>query len=103
MNPLQTALHLQTYCIAYELKTTGKDYEGLINAITSLGTWWHQSLSVWLVSTQESSDDILKALSPYLDCGDKLIVIQVINNFCSVGMSRQEIDWCNHNILPLIE
>lgn len=81
------------YCISYDLKTPGKDYGPLNEAIKSFGRWWHQTGSVWLVSSDKSSAEIRDFLKSNIDSNDKLFVIRVARNWAAIGFSQEEYNW----------
>jgi hypothetical protein len=83
----------RVYCISYDLLTPGKDYESLINAIKSYGVWWHQTGSVWMITSNRSAEDIRDYLMNYLDENDKIFVIEVVENWGGRGFSKKEYDW----------
>ena len=64
------------YIIAYDLKSPGKDYQPLYDAIKSYGTWAHIQDSVWAVVTDGSSVDVREHLSSFMDGNDSLFVIK---------------------------
>lgn len=68
---------MSAYCITYDLKQPGRNYEPLYDAIKSVGIWWHFLDSTWLVSTTLNAQDIWARLAPAIDSSDLLLVIEV--------------------------
>jgi hypothetical protein len=81
------------YCISYDLKCPGQNYEELYNAIKSYGTWWHQTGSVWLIYSQETSVFIRNRLMSYIDKNDKLFVVALKKDWAGLGFKENEYDW----------
>lgn len=81
------------FCVSYDLKNPNRNYQGLYEGIKSLGLWWHQTGSVWIVATEKSSVAIRDYLKQYLDNGDLLFVVAVKKNWAAIGFSRKEYDW----------
>lgn len=81
------------YCISYDLRQTGRNYNELYNAIKSFKSWWHQTESVWFILSNKGAGDVRDFLMQYLDNNDKLFVIQVIKNWGGKGFSPEEYDW----------
>ena len=52
---------MATYFVGYDLGLPGRDDEGLINNLKSVGTVWHQLDSPWFV-VANSPDDLRRAL-----------------------------------------
>lgn len=71
---------MATKLIAYDLNSPGQDYQGLIDAIKSLGTWWHHLDSTWLVKSAMTCTQIRDQLAAHLDEGDELLVVDVTNS-----------------------
>lgn len=86
------------FCVSYDLLTPGKNYDGLINAIKSYGTWWHQTESVWFIVSDKGAGEIRDFLMSYLDNNDKLFVIAVLNHWGGKGFSNNEYDWLKTNL-----
>ena len=71
------------YLITYDLNKSGKDYEGVIEAIKSAsdGVWCTYWKSAYLIrSDYQSATDVSDLITPHLDSNDRLIAIEVINN-----------------------
>jgi hypothetical protein len=65
------------YAINYDLKTPGRNYAGLYDAIKCCGDWWHYLGSTWLVDSQLGAEAIWKTLAPHVDDNDYVLVIGV--------------------------
>lgn len=81
------------YCISYDLKSPGRDYSSLYEAIKSYGRWWHQTESVWLIVTDESVVSVRDRLMERMDSNDKLFVIALQNVWAGVGFQEREYNW----------
>ena len=81
------------YCISYDLRKSGRNYESLYKAIKSYGTWWHQTGSVWFVVTSDTAANIRDRLNEQLDSNDKLFVIALQKRWAGVGFSKREYEW----------
>lgn len=87
---------MAVYSISYDLKS--RNYEPLIEAIKSYGIWWHQSESTWLIETTQTSRQVIDNLRNYLGDNDKLMVIQVLENWWAVGLTDDETHWMKSRI-----
>ncbi len=67
------------YFISYDLNVPGKDYEGVIKTIQSLGGWAHVHKSLWYVSSPRTIDQVYAAIAPAFDKSDQFMVIQALN------------------------
>ena len=71
------------YLITYDLNKTGKDYEGVYQAIkdASTGAWCHYWESSWLIRSNLATADLVFAkIKPHLDTDDRCLVVEVKNN-----------------------
>lgn len=74
---------MRKYIISYDLNKSGKDYEGLFEAIksTSNGIWCNPCKSTWLIqSLLQSSKEVYDALKSALDADDYIIITEFSNN-----------------------
>lgn len=67
---------MATLLIGYDLNKA-KNYPDLIEAIKSLGAWWHHLDSTWLVKTSLTPVQVRDRLKTHLDSDDELLVIDV--------------------------
>ncbi len=61
--------------IAYDLLSPGQNYDGVRDAIKSLGKWHQFQLSLFYVHTDESPAQAYAIVHAAMDFGDKLAVI----------------------------
>jgi hypothetical protein len=79
------------YLVTYDLvgtSETSQDYDRLIEAIKSYGTWGKVQKSVFLIKSSRSAQEVFSHLWQYMDADDRLLVIEVtghsawINEIC---------------------
>lgn len=64
--------------VTYDLKTPGRDYTALFNAIqSSSSVWWHYLNNTWLVKTTLDANTLGKHLLQFITTNDRLLVIAV--------------------------
>jgi hypothetical protein len=66
--------------ISYDLYAPGQNYEKVIAAIKSLGTWAKVQKSFWYVKSTSSSSQAADAVWLVMDSSDSLIVVDATNN-----------------------
>lgn len=71
---------MKAYSISYDLNKSGKNYEGLIKAIKAVGASCHCTDSYWLVSTDQSAEDVYKKLKPHLDDDDHIFITRIMGD-----------------------
>ncbi len=69
--------------ISYDLKNPGQNYESVITAIKTLGTWAKVQYSLWYVSSSYSAKQAAEIVRRAQDTNDSLIVIDATNNDAS--------------------
>lgn len=87
------------YFITYDLNKTGKDYEGVYQAIKDASEYWcHYWDSSWLIKSElKSADDVFQKIKPHLDDNDRCFVIEVKNNKQG-WLTEKQWDFINTNI-----
>ena len=66
---------MPAYIISYDMAEEG-DYEPLLDAIKSYGTWAHITESTWAVVTNQGASQVRDNLGSYLPSGSRLFVIK---------------------------
>jgi len=91
---------MNTLMIGYDLNKSGKNYEGLIDAIKALSRgWWHHLDSTWLVKSELTVSETRDTLKPYLDGDDELLVLRVTGAaWATFGLSKPANDWLRENL-----
>lgn len=67
------------YLVTYDLRKSGQNYDGLIDAIKSYSCV-HPMQSVWFIKTSASAKSINDKLKPYIDSNDSLFITEITNN-----------------------
>jgi len=84
--------------VSYDLKGPTKAYGDLFDVLKSQETWWHYLSSTWLVATEEeSAHDLFRNLKPFLQAGDRLLVIEVTEEY-SGWLPKKAWNWIKANI-----
>lgn len=81
------------YSITYDLRRPGRNYDTLIEAIKSYGTWWHQTESVWFIVSYQNAADIRNNLMKHIDGNDLLFVIALRREWAAIGFKENEYSW----------
>lgn len=74
---------MAVYMITYDLNSTGQNYDEVIEAIkdASTGVWCSYWKSSYLIKSNLSVQQVSDKITPHLDGNDRLIVIEVKNNY----------------------
>lgn len=81
------------YIISYDLKTPGRNYNSLFEAVKAYGLWWHQTGSVWIIVSSDSATNIRNNLIKHIDQNDQLFVAALKGEWAGVGFSDVEYNW----------
>jgi len=81
--------------VSYDLRQPAADYSGLIKELKGCSAWWHYLKSTWVVSTDETPDQLAERLrSHLLHKRDRLLVIEVESGAGLEGWLPQKAwDW----------
>ena len=89
---------MRVLLVSYDLRVPG-DYEDLFKAIKSLSNgWWHCLQSVWMIKSDSTCATIRDHLQQHLRAGDKLLVVQVGNDWGTAGLDAECNNWLRSNI-----
>ena len=89
---------MATYMIGYDLNRSGQAYAELIDAIKSLGTWWHHLDSTWIVVTEATAVQIRDRLRPLVDANDELLVARISAPAAWAGFSDRGSRWLKDHL-----
>lgn len=90
---------MRTMLVSYDLNRPGQNYAGLYEALKAVPLWWHYLDSTWLVRTEESAAQLRDRLSPCLDGGDELLVIDVTSPEAAwSGFDQRASQWIKDNL-----
>jgi hypothetical protein len=92
--PLERFIGMATYLIGYDLHPkNGETYSGLIDAIKTLGNWWHHLDSTWVVVTNLNPVQIRDTLQRHLMPDDQLLVVQSARDAAWFGFTENGGQW----------
>ncbi len=89
---------MNTLIISYDLKKPGKDYTKVHNYIQSFPEWAKPLESFYIIKTNLTAQTVINQLLQHVDYNDKVIVIDVRNNFATWNNLPSEIsEWIKIN------
>jgi hypothetical protein len=89
---------MSAYMITYDLNKSGKDYNGVYQAIKDSSTaWCHYWDSSWLIKSSHTPNEITDKVKTHLDSDDRLIVIEVKDNYQG-WLTDEQWKWIRENI-----
>lgn len=90
---------MKTFLISYDLTNkTIFDYSKLITYIKSFNTWAKPLESVWLIKTDATVMDIVNQIRTVTSANDKILVIEVTNNWASFNLSKEVTNWMQQGL-----
>jgi hypothetical protein len=78
------------HLITYDLKKT-KDYPRLWTALQNLGAC-RALLSVWVLNSPATTEQIRNQLQAFIDSDDKLLVAEMTGMWASVNLTQAEVN-----------
>lgn len=88
---------MASFLITYDLKKT-KDYPRLWEALRSLGAC-RPLLSVWVVKSGQTVQQLATTLQRFVDHDDKLLVVQLSGPWWSAHLSEAELQCLDRAVL----
>jgi hypothetical protein len=90
---------MATLLVGYDLNRPGQNYPGLFEEFKRCTRWWHHLDSTWLVVSAETPVELRNRLSPHIDAGDELLVIDISNDAAAwVGFNDRAGRWIKENL-----
>lgn len=86
---------MATILIAYDIHSRQESgYDELVEAIRSLGSWWHHLETVWIVRTKMTSELIRDELAAHIGADDQLLVVNITGAGMEwTGLNLAGSDW----------
>jgi hypothetical protein len=85
--------------VSYDLRGPGQDYSGLIKELKRKPPWWHHLKSTWIVSTDETPDQLYERLKEHLDKNDRILIIEITESASRQGLlSKRAWDWIRNTV-----
>ncbi len=84
--------------ISYDLRKPDQNYDALIDAIKSYGTYCKINKSDWLVQTSDKCSDIRDYLKKFIDSNDTLFVAELSDKsgwWASYNLRKEAVEWLN--------
>jgi hypothetical protein len=89
---------LAAYMITYDLNAEGQKYDKVIQAIKdSSDAWCTYWKSSYLIKSDLTPNQIQEKIKPNLDSNDRLLIIEVKNNYQG-WLSEEQWEWIKKNI-----
>lgn len=91
---------LPSILVAYDIHPPkGEAYENLIDAIRSLGAWWHHLETVWIVQCAHTPAEIRERLKSYIGSEDQLLIVDISGDVAGwAGVNDTGSKWLAQNI-----
>jgi len=89
-----------TILIAYDIHPpSGAAYDDLVEAIQSLGAWWHHLETVWIIRSNKTPAEIRDRLKAFVGTDDQLLVLNITGNKAEwVGVNDTGSKWLAENL-----
>jgi hypothetical protein len=89
-----------TILIAYDVHPAcGAAYDNLVEAIQSLGAWWHHLETVWIVRSDKTLEQIRDELKSHIGIDDQLFIADITGNRAGwAGINDAGSRWLRENI-----
>jgi hypothetical protein len=91
---------LPSILIAYDIHPPkGEGYENLVEAIRSLGVWWHHLETVWIVQCSYKPVEISDRLRSHIGTEDQLLIVDISGDAAGwAGVNDAGSEWLARNI-----
>jgi len=85
--------------ITYDLNSPGQKYEKVITALKSVtGTWCKITESSWIVAGSTTVTRVYDSLSPFIDGGDRVFVVDITAQPRQGWLTTEQWDWIKKHV-----
>ena len=77
------------YLVTYTLNPK-RDATKILTALQHVGEWWHYLDDTWLISTQETANQLYNRVAPSFFNTDRILIVQITPNATTQG-------WLTHD------
>lgn len=89
---------MATYIVSYDLQTMGKDYDPLLDYLTTLEDWWHYLDSTWVVVTSKTATQLREELQELVDDKDLVLVVKSSGVGAWAGFPERPATWLQRHL-----
>jgi hypothetical protein len=77
----------------------GESRDRIVNAIRSLGTWWHHIESTLVVKCDQTPDQIRDVLKQYVGAEDQLLIVDISDDTAAwCGLNEHGTKWLEEKL-----
>ena len=89
-----------TILIAYDIHPAhGATFDNLVQAIQSLGAWWHHLETVWIVRSNKTPEKIRDELASHIGIEDQIFISDITGNSAGwAGINDVGSTWLRENV-----
>jgi hypothetical protein len=91
---------MATILISYDIHPAmGEACEKVIDAIMSLGTWWHHIESTWIVRCDHTPEQIRDILKQHVGSDDQLLIVDISQDTAAwFGLNEAGSKWLEESL-----
>lgn len=92
---------MNTFLISYDLGSpeSRSDYTSISKHIKNLyDNWAHPLQSVWIIKSEKDAGEVRNDIKSVLDLNDKLLVVELTNNWGTYNILKEVTDWMKNNM-----
>ncbi|MDO9315159.1 MAG: hypothetical protein Q7T97_11490 [Burkholderiaceae bacterium] len=89
---------MTVYCVSYDLNKAGQNYNSLYEELKKSPGYWHRLDSTWLVSTNETADQLSNRIRLHIDGNDSLLVIKVVRAYAG-WLPKDAWEWMDQHVM----
>lgn len=83
---------MPVYSVGYDLNLPGQDYAGLIAELKASPGYLYLLKSAWIIGTRETASQVWERLARHIDKGDRILIIQLVNNRAG-WLTKDQWEW----------
>jgi hypothetical protein len=89
---------MKTIQVTYDLSEPGRDYDGLLQYLSSFARWTRVLDSMWIIRTTKSEETVRDELMRFVDTGDRVLVLDVTEDSWAANFTSDSTNWMYSNM-----
>lgn len=89
---------MTAYIISYDLRSPGRNYGALYEALQAFSSYARVLESVWIIQTHYTPVQVRDHLARFMDASDGLFVAELKAGWAARGIRTDVLDWMKNNL-----
>ena len=89
---------MKTIQVSYDLSEPERNYDGLLEYLSSFARWTRVLDSMWIIRTTKSAETVRDELMRFVDSNDRVVVLDVTDDCWAANFTSDSTNWMYSNM-----